>query len=509
MNIKLKKVCSLVLCLVLLASLTIGLTGCNKPSGDGDDRHIVMVYFYGEKLPKDIDLVEAAINARLKELGTDITMEYYPMSVYNQTYTTSLMTDEMDLLILAFGNSPQFFYELEMIQSITLEEMQQYCPGIMKMNEEVNMLIRSYDGEILGSTLRGAGGGTSGCYLIRQSDLEAIGLADEYPDNCSVTLDDLEIIFAALKEKFPNSYPIGSKMDESYYYVPNDALGGGMKLASGVLDFSNGMDTTKVVNYYETEGYVDFCKFMATCLNNGWVDPEAETSTTSKTAAFVNGVVRGVWLDGSPQMCANWSNDAGETCVRLQLYSPYVIPVRNDGLTYAVAGTSDKKAATLEFLDLFMTDVKLMNMVQWGIEGTHFQVIDEENYIIDFAPGVTAENSGYYMGGGFYGDQRYIYTYKSSTMTLEEQIQIKKDNLEFGKLAEANVTPAGGFVFNASAHSVTIKNLEAVVDRYANIMALGGYTDDVYAKFIQELKDAGIDAVIADKQAQLDAYLAG
>lgn len=74
--------------------------------------------------------------------------------------------------------------------------------------------------------------------------------------------------------------------------------------------------------------------------------------------------------------------------------------------------------------------------------------------------------------------------------------------------ASQNPSPAGNFIYDSSAHDVTIKNIEAVIDRYANIMALGGYTDEVYAEFIAALKAADIDTVIADKQAQLDAYLA-
>ena len=510
MKNKLKKALSLVLCLVLLTSMMGSLAGCKDNSSvNGEDRHIVMVYFYGTKLPKDVDMVEAAINEHLKELGSDITIEYYPMSVFNQTYTTSLMTDPIDLMCLAFGNSPQFYYELDMIQSITMEEMEQYCPDIVKMNEDYEMFVRSYTGEILGVATREIAIATGGCYLIRQSDLEAIGMADQYQDNSFITLEELEGMFAKLKDKFPDSYPISAQMDESWYYAPCDPLGGGVQRATGVLDFSNGMDTTKVVNYYETETYVEYCKFMANCLKNGWLDPESETGTTAKNTQFNNGIARGVWLNGNPLLRDSWSTDSGEACVRLHVMTPFSVPARNDAITWAVSGTSNKKAATLEFLNLFWSDQKLMNLVQWGIEGTHFKVLDQENGIIDFADGINAETSGYYMGGGFYADKRYVYTYQSSALTLEEQIEAKKDDIRFGEWAEERPSPAGNFIFNASAHKIAIENIEAVISRYANIMSLGGYTDEVYATFLAELKKAGLDAVMADKQAQLDAYLAG
>lgn len=505
---KMKKIVSCFLCAAMLAGLLVSLTGCGKQENP-EDRHIVMTYFYGEKLPKDVDLVEAAINDYLKELGTDITIEYYPMSVYSQNYTTILMTDPIDLMCVAFGSSPLYYAEMEMIQPISDEQLQEYCPDILKMNTEYDMLVRDASGAVIGIATREIGAYNGGCYLVRQSDLEAIGMADKYTDGTRVTYADLETIFAALKEKYPEAYPIGSKLDESAYCVNVDTLGSNLK-ASGVLDFSdNGMESTRIVNYYETESYVNYCMFMAQCLKNGWLDPEAETSTTSKNIAFTNGVYRGLWINGLPSLRDNFSSEAGEDCVRLQMVDASSVPPRTEGITWAVSGTTKKNAAVLEFLNLFWSDEKLMNMVQWGIEGTHFKIVDAENGIIDFADGLTAESSGYYMGGGFYGDKRHIYTYQSVVKTLDEQIAAKVEEQEAMDLAALNPTPAGNFTFDSSEYNVTIKNIESVIDRYANIMALGGYTEALYKEFVSALKAAGIDEVIAAKQAQLDTYLAG
>ena len=503
-----KKIIAIILCISLFGAIALTMAGCQN-NENTDDRHIVVTYFYGEDLPRDVDLVEAAINDYLKEINANLTIEYYPISVYQQNYTTILMTDSIDLMCVAFGSSPLYYAEMEMIQTITDEEIAEFCPNISKMNKEYDMMVRDADGTIVGVSTREMGVYGGGCYLIRESDLEAIGLKDQYQDNTPVTYEDLETIFKKLKEKFPDSYPIGTKLDESGYCVALDPLGSAKK-ASGVLSFSdNGMESTEVVNYYETDAYVDYCKFMAKCLQNGWLDPEAETSTVSKNAAFNNGVSRGMWLQGNLGLRDSASADAGEPCVRLQVVAPYSVPLRAEGITWAVAGTSEKKEATLEFLDLFWSDKKLMNMIQWGIEGKHFEVVDEENCIIKFAEGLTAETSGYYMGGGFYGDKRYIYSYQSTLMTLEEQIQARTEQLKEMDNAAKNTSPAGNFVYDASKHNITIKNIESVIDRYGNIMALGGYNESLYNEFVNALKAAGIDEVIADKQTQLDNYLAG
>ena len=101
-----KKILSFLLCVSMIATLAVGISGCGKQEESSGGRHVVMTYFYGENLPKDIDLVEAAVNDYLKELGSDLTMEFYPISVYSQNYSTILMTDPIDLMCVAFGSSP-------------------------------------------------------------------------------------------------------------------------------------------------------------------------------------------------------------------------------------------------------------------------------------------------------------------------------------------------------------------------------------------------------------------
>lgn len=503
-----KKIISCLLLIVMLLGV-FAMTGCQDKPHDGDDRHIVVTYFYGGKLPKDLDLVEDAINAYLGEKGSDITIEFYPMSVYSQNYTTALLTDPIDLMCVAFGSSPAFYAEMEMITSVTDDDIKTYCPDIYEMNKDCDMMVRDADGRILAVATREMGSYNGGCYLIRQSDLEAIGLGNQYKDNDKVDYADLKVIFAKLKEKFPNSYPLGAQLDESSYCVNIDQLGSS-KRASGVLDFSdNGLSSTTVVNYYETEGYKNYCKFMLECKNNGWLDPEAHIAASTKNNLFKQGVYRGIWLNGVPSLRDSFSSEADEPCVRLQMVDATSSAINDQSIAWALSGTSEKKEAVLEFLNMFWSDKKLMNMVQWGIEGTHFNVVDEENGIIEFANGLNEETSGFYMGGGFYGDKRYIYTYQTSTMTLEEQIAARAEERAAMNDAAKRVSPAGAFVFDSSKYNITIKNIESIIDRYTNVLALGGYTEAEYNKFISELKAAGIDEVIAAKQAQLDAYLAG
>ena len=64
-----------------------------------------------------------------------------------------------------------------------------------------------------------------------------------------------------------------------------------------------------------------------------------------------------------------------------------------------------------------------------------------------------------------------------------------------------------GFSFDNSSVSSEIAAIYAVVDEYrAGLLGGALDLDENYPRFIQKLKDAGIDTVIAEKQKQLDAW---
>ena len=66
-----------------------------------------------------------------------------------------------------------------------------------------------------------------------------------------------------------------------------------------------------------------------------------------------------------------------------------------------------------------------------------------------------------------------------------------------------------GFVFDPSNVKTEVAAVQAVFDQYRLPLENGVIDpDENLPKFIQALKDAGIDTVIAEKQKQLDAWAA-
>ncbi len=504
MKSKIKRAICCLLSAATVGTMAIGLAACGGSTGDD---HIVMTYIYGGTIPKDLKKVEKAVSDYTQE-KIGVSVGFLPLSILEQSkYSTIVGVDTIDLMCVAFGD-PLEYYSMDMIQKISKEDVEEYCPDILEMNEEYDMMIRSPKGDIIGIAARESAIAGGGSYVIRKSDLAAVGLDDDYVDQQKITFADLDIIFAALKKQFPTSYPIVSTMDESGYTFAVDILGSNDKKSSGVLDLESDINTTTVVNYYETQGYKDYVAFMRKCYQNEWISRSSETATTTKVDDFNSKKARGVWLGCNLGLKDSYATEAKEECVQLQIVEQYYVPLRSNGIMWGVCGTSKKKAATLKFMNLLWSDKKLMNMVQWGIEGEHFKVIDEENCIIDYADGVTAETTGFYNGLGVYADKRYIYLYKSTVMSIEEQIASKNADLEMAEKATKRSSKAGNFIYDSSKFKSQIANIEQAINQYAKGLALGSGTEADYNAMIKRMKDAGIDQVIADKQAQLDAYLA-
>ena len=74
---------------------------------------------------------------------------------------------------------------------------------------------------------------------------------------------------------------------------------------------------------------------------------------------------------------------------------------------------------------------------------------------------------------------------------------------------EAKVSKVSGFVFNSSEVQDQMAACSSVVDQYYLPLINGEVDiDEALPVFQQALKDAGIDEIVAAKQAQLDAWLA-
>lgn len=505
-----KKAFSLLLVALMIMSIFTACGGQNGSSagitGDGTG-NVVMTYITMLTEPADMALVEKAISAMTQE-SLGITVDFYPLSILEQSkYTTIIGGGEtLDLMCVSFSD-PAEYADVGMIRKLTEEDIRTYAPDVAAMVDAgASLYVYDSNGNIIGISPKEILNGCGGSYVIRYSDLEAIGLADTYVDQMRISYEDLDLIFSKLKEKFPDSYPSGNTGDVSGYFIANDALGSLTSKQYGVLNLEASLEDTNVVNYYETDEYKEYLSWMQKWYDAGYVFPDSLTTSDNAISLFASGKFRGTYLDCWPMLRDEYFTRCGEPVVQLQIMDPYVPLSAGSGISWCVCGTSKNPAAALRLINEMMVNVKLMNTFQWGIEGTHWQMVNQEAGIIDFADGLDASTSGFYNTLGLYGDKSKIYSYLNPGQTVEDVMASNDLTAAIREKAQLKRSPVVGFSWDSDNVKAEVAAVDNVIAQYAASIGVG--QNKSYDEFIAALKSAGIDKIIADKQAQVDAYLA-
>lgn len=142
-----------------------------------------------------------------------------------------------------------------------------------------------------------------------------------------------------------------------------------------------------------------------------------------------------------------------------------------------------------------------MNLLNWGIEGKHYKIIDEENKVISFADGVTADSTGYFMNLGWeLPNQEIAYVWEGETAT--------KWTTQREYIANAKRSKALGFSYDSSVVANQLTALNNVKNQWYDAIGTGSVDpEEAIPRFNQALYDAGLQDVINAKQEQLDAWL--
>ena len=152
----------------------------------------------------------------------------------------------------------------------------------------------------------------------------------------------------------------------------------------------------------------------------------------------------------------------------------------------------------MELLNLMYTDPTLVNLLSFGIEGENYVVKDEENGIIGYPDGMTAENKTYDNSLGWtWGNMLIGYTWEGDDPDVHEQM------VEFNNSAKRS--KALGFTFDPTNVQNQITACSNVASKSTIGIESGSVDpDEMLPKSQQELKDAGIDDIIAEKRRQRD-----
>ncbi|MCQ4088263.1 ABC transporter substrate-binding protein [Saccharibacillus sp. JS10] len=480
------------LAITALTALSVVLSGCGggggnaASGGEGTPEKPVELIWYTIGTPqKDVNTVMSEVSKYTTEkIGATVTMKMIDWGDYQQKMQVMVASGEpMDIM---FTSSGGFDYVQNARKGAFLE--------LDSLIDEYGKdLKNTIDPAFLeGSKVDGHNYAIPANKELPQQEVWRFNqnLIDEYKmDTSDVrTLDSLEPLLKTIKEKAPDITPFA--MDKNYIpYVPYDYVIQNLPMAVK-------LDTTdyKIVNVLETPEMKEALTTMRKYYQAGYIAPEAATTGSTSDLG-----TSGKWLldraQTQPFADNVWSASSGYPITSTPASDPIITNNSVQGSMMAISANSEYPEKAMEFLNLLNTDPALRNMVDSGIEGTHYNKTADNR--LENLP----ESKNYDMPSYSLGNNMLLYLNPNDPDNKWD---------EFKTFNESGVnSPILSFNFDPKSVSSELAAVQNVKEQFWSSLMTGTVDPETYLpQAIEKFNQAGLDKVMAEAQTQLDAWKA-
>lgn len=313
------------------------------------------------------------------------------------------------------------------------------------------------------------------------------------------TLEDLEPWLELIKEKEPDVIPMYLTKDytaPTYMDKIQDPVG---------IEYDDSELIVK--NVFETEKMKSVLETMRKYYLAGYINEDAAVASDDRSVKRF--VTKG---DGQPYAALTWSKDLGYEVVVSQIMDVKITNASARGAMTAINNNSEYPEKAMELLNLINTDEYLRNLLNYGIEGVHWDKIEADadeiaavegkEYAYDFKIKLNEDSAKnysvpYWVQGGLF------HTYVLDNEPLDKWITFKEFN-------DASVeAPSFGFDFNLEPVSSQVAAFRNVLDEFGKSLYTGSVDPDKYLPELnRKLEAAGIQDVIDEMQRQVDEWKA-
>ena len=463
-----------------------------EPAAELDPYQIDVIMIGNDR--SDTALVEEGMNELLADINATVKFTFIASS--NWTQQTNLMNASSEKIDILWTSS-FYGYSTNVAngQILPLNDLlSEYGSSIVEVLGTDTLEACKIDGEVYGvpSTRDMAAnyGVSMRADLVEKYGIDVDAIA---------TMEDLTPVFATIKENEPDMIATGGWSGSNT--MVNLILKGTFDYLDnwfGVIRLDD--PECNVINYYETPEYAQMCDIVHEWYQAGYVIADAATTTESPRDLIKAGKEFSVFYSGKPGIDQQTKGQTGYDIV-----SAWITPAVKSTSTITVmmasiGRTSEDPARTMMLLDRWYSDADIVNLFDLGVEGVHY-VMDHDN-VVKLPDGVT-DTSSLWPSSNFYIGNNYLsYVWQGSDSDQWDQMKTFNDT--------AVQSPALGFAFDAKPVETEIAATQNVIAEYRSGLETGTLDPAVkLPEFIQKLKDAGIETIMAEKQAQIDAWLAG
>lgn len=503
-----KKVIAILLAVLMLAGM---LAGCSNQkfettaetktetknetaaseSGSGLEPVQLTWYIGWAQNTSDADAVSAAITEYLKDsLNVELKL-VFPGDYETQTQMALAAGSDID--ICWTGNwgfdyltnvAKEAFYPLD-------ELLAEYGQGIVDLLPEFGLDACKVNGVTYAIPNYQTWVDYNAVYLTE----EAAAKYNFDPTDLS-SYKDLEPLLEKAKADNPDSYPLciayGANPFTRCRFELNYTEISGIKNVGGVqLDD----ETCRVVNIFDLPQIQDFYQTIYEWNQKGYIRSDsAQMAEEDMVAAMQNGESIVLLYTYKPGDEVTQETRFGQKLITAPYGDPIVTTGQVQATLTAITANCKNPERAMMLLNAVNTDPVLYNMLCFGIEGVHYNLVD--GHAIPVEGSTYDPNCDWAIGNQFNG-----YLREGQSDDTWEVTKALND--------AAIAVPTLGFTFDPSAVSTQIAAIASVVDEY-NATLKNGSMDPavVYPEFKAKLEAAGVADVLAEMQSQIDSWMA-
>lgn len=474
------------------------LSGCGKSAGSNESgQEIVELTWYqvGDS-QKDVQMVMDKVNEyTMEKIGVKLNVISVGWGDYNQKMQVVINTGDKWDMCFTCSWANDYLQNVQKGAFLELDEI---------LTAEGKEMFESIDSRFWEAAR--VGGKIYG--VPSEKEIGSCPMwvfTKEYVDKYDIpyqdihTLEDLEPWLALIQEKEPDVVPMYLTRDYSaptYMDKIQDPIG---------IEYDD--DTLTVKNVFETERMKETLNTMRKYYLAGYINKDAATAYDDK--AVKRFVTKG---DGQPYAELIWGKDLGYEVVASEIMETKVTNASARGAMTAVNKNSEHPEKAVELLNLINTDVYLRNLLNYGIEGVHYEFVDvpademeaakDKPYVLDKKIKQIEETKKdysvpYWVQGGLFN------TYVLDNEPVDKWSTFK----EFNDASEE--APSFGFDFNLDPVSTQVAGFRNVLDEFGKSLYTGSVDPEEYLPQLQKkLEATGVQDVIDEMQRQIDEWQA-
>ncbi|WP_312369368.1 ABC transporter substrate-binding protein [Lachnoclostridium sp.] len=268
-----------------------------------------------------------------------------------------------------------------------------------------------------------------------------------------------------------------------------------------------------VINQFATPEFEEYVNIMKEWYDKGYVRADGatinDTSPDRKAAKFVAEYAQG-WPDSvdfpGNQDTEKMSMCTPENAPALTVSTSRTVIPANAGSTAAVAVNAKSKniEKAVQLIELLNTDDELYMLITQGEEGVDY-VYGEDGAFTQVEGKFNFNWNEWQIGQSYSPNFTRALYHKNESGDKQKESQA----IVFKADKEADVSPLSGFTFDPTPVKTQLANCSSITTELVPALSAGSVDPaKILPELLKRLEDAGINDIIKEKQAQIDAWKA-